>query len=224
MMMVYPIANGKRTVLPPMHELLGEKRRTGRKLTAGTLVEIGVSLAEIDWRLLHWLLRYPLQRTDDLVVGVARWASRATVYRHVQELEARGLLESVLPKTPGAGKRLYHLSNFGLHLVARHLNRPARELARRWQADEAGLLRLLPRLPTLLVLQEVVNGLVMYAAEAMTTQGRRPRLVRWTWQRNVTHRFQYREQRLCFFIDGAVALCIRTQQVDGSTLDQWYGL
>ena len=123
-------------------------------------MEIGESLSDIDWRLLHWLLRYPLQRADDLVVGVARWASRATVYRHVQALEARGLVESVLPKTPGTGKRLYHLSNLGLHLLARHLNRPARELAQSWQADEVGLLRLLPRLPTLLVLQEVVNGLV----------------------------------------------------------------
>src|SRR5579859_5576594 len=83
-----------------------ERIRTRRKLTGGTLVEISESLSDLDWRLLHWLLRYPLQRTDDLVVGVARWASRATVYRHVQELEARGLLESVLPKTPGTGKRL----------------------------------------------------------------------------------------------------------------------
>jgi len=69
-----------------------------------------------------------------------------------------------------------------------------------------------------------VNGLVTHAAEAMTTQGRRPQLVRWNWQRDVTHRFQYREQRMRLFADGVVALCIRTQQSDGSTLDQWYGL
>ena len=49
-----------------------------------TLVGIGESLAGVDWRLLRWLLRYPLQRADDLMVGVARWGSRATVYRHVQ--------------------------------------------------------------------------------------------------------------------------------------------
>ena len=113
----------------------------GRKLTAGALVEIGGSLSDIDWRLLHWLLRYPLQRADDLVMGVARWASRATVYRHVHALEAGVVVESVVPKTPGTGKRLYYLSNFGLHLLARHLDRPARELARSFQADEAGLLR-----------------------------------------------------------------------------------
>src|SRR6266851_9755082 len=207
-----------------MPESTVERRRARRKLTAGALVKIDASLADIDWRLLHWLLRYPLQRADDLVMGVARWASRATVYRHVQKLEARGLLESVLPKTLGAGKRLYHLSNPGLHVLTRHLDTPACVLARRWQADEAGLLRLLPRLPTLLLLQEVVNGLVTHAAETMTTQGRRPRLVRWTWQRDVTHRFPYREKVMCFFVDGAVALCIRTQRAEGSTLDQWYGL
>ena len=35
-------------------------------------MEIGASLGDIDWRLLHWLLHYPLQRADDLVVGVAQ--------------------------------------------------------------------------------------------------------------------------------------------------------
>ena len=75
------------------------RRRLERKPTAQELVKQSESLAELDWRLLHWLLRYPLQRADDLVVGVARWASRATVYRHVQELEARGLLR-LLPRLP----------------------------------------------------------------------------------------------------------------------------
>ncbi len=201
-----------------------KQRQTGRTLTAAAVEEMGVSLAEIDWRLLHWLLRYPLQRADDLTMGIARWASRATVYRHVQELAVHGLVERILPKTNGTGKWLYHLSNLGLHVLARHLGRPARTLARRWQANETGMLRVLPRLPTLLVLQDVVNGLVTYAAETMTTQGRRPLLVRWTWQRDVVHRFQYREQALRLFADGAVALCLRTQQSDGNTLDRWYGL
>ena len=208
----------------PMPESILEKRRAGRKLTAEVLAEVGTSLAEIDWRLLHWLLCYPLQRVDDLVVGVARWASRATVYRHVQGLEARELVESVLPRTPGAGKRLYYLSNLGLHVLAKRLDRPARELAHRWCADEAGLLRRLSRLPTLLLLQDVVNELITHAAEAMTTQARRPQLVRWTWQRDMTHRFQYRERTMRLFADGAVALRIRTQQGDGGTLEQWYGL
>jgi predicted transcriptional regulator len=208
----------------PMPESPRERRQAGRKLTSEALLEMGASLTDIDWRLLHWLLHYPLQRADDLVVGVARWASRATVYRHVSLLETSGLIESVLPKTPGTGKWLYHLSNPGLYLLAWHLDKPVRELARRWQADEAGLLRLLPRLPTLLLLQDVINGLVTHAAEAMTTQGRRPQLVRWNWQRDLTHCYQYREQKMRFFADGILALCIRTQQGESRVLDQWYGV
>jgi predicted transcriptional regulator len=207
-----------------MHESMRVQPRSGRKLTAHALSDIGISLADIDWRLLHWLLRYPLQRADDLVVGVARWASRATVYRHVQALEASGLVESVLPKTPGTGKRLYHLSNPGLHLLARHLGRPVRELARKWQADEAGLLRLLPRLPTLLVLQDVINGLITHASDAMTSQGHRPELVRWTWQRDVTHQFLYRERSMRFFADGILAFLIRSQQSRGNVQERWFGV
>ncbi len=200
-----------------------EKLREPR-LTAEMLTRVAAALTELDWRLLHWLLRYPLQRADDLVVGVARWASRATVYRHLQGLEASGLVESVLPKTPSEGKQLYYLSNLGLHVLAVHLERPAHELARQWQADEAGLLRGLGRLPTLLHLQDVVNGLVTGAAEAITVQGKRPELVRWTWKRDVVHRFQYREQALRVFVDGAVTLCICAPQSDGTAPDQWYSL
>ena len=207
-----------------MLESRHQTRRTGRTLTAEMLTEESESLTEIEGRLLHWLLRYPLQRADDLVVGVARWASRATVYRHLHLLETRGLIESVLPKTPGDGKYLYHLSNLGLHVLATFLGRSAQELAQRWHADEAGLLRRLSRLPTQLLLQEVVNGLVTGAAEAMTSRGRRPQLVRWTWQRDATHRFQYREKKMRWFVDGAVALCIRTQQDNEGTLDKWFGL
>ena len=200
------------------------QRQPERKLTTKRLVEIGTYLTDIDWRLLHWLLHYPMQRADDLVVGVARWASRATVYRHVHVLEASRLLESVLPKTPGTGKRLYHLSNAGLHLLAWHLDKPVRDLARRWQADEEGLMRGLPRLPTLLLLQDVVNGLVIHTAEAMTTKGRRPYVVHWNWQRDLTHQFQYRDKRVRVFADGLLALCVRTQQRDDQALDQWYGV
>src|SRR5437588_12615409 len=126
-MQVPPLENERtKKATLPMPEFPLEKRQSKRKLTVEALYEIDASLTDIDWRLLHWLLRYPLQRSDDLVVGVARWASRATVYRHVQALEASGLFESVLPKTPGTGKRLYHLSNPGLHLLAMHLNGPGR--------------------------------------------------------------------------------------------------
>src|SRR2546430_9828754 len=120
-----------------------EKHR-GSRLTAEMLTKAESALQKLDWRFLHWLLRYFLQRADDLVVGVARWASRATVYRHLQRLEASRVVESVVPATPGTVKRLHHLSNLGLHVLARHLERPARDLAREWQVGEAGRLRVLP--------------------------------------------------------------------------------
>lgn len=182
------------------------------------------TLEPLDWRLLTWLLRYPLQRADDLVLGVARWAGRATTYRHLAALQDRQLVEQVIPKTPGSGKRVYLLSNLGLHVLASHLGTPADVLADSWGADEGGILRLLPRLSTLLTIQNVVNGLVAHAADAMTAQGRRPELVRWTWQRDLTHRFLFREQPLRLFVDAAIALYLRTPQEDGKMLDQWFGL
>jgi hypothetical protein len=123
-----------------MRETTLQQCRSRHELTAEVLTKVESSLDEIDWRILHWLLRYPLQRADDLVVGVARWASRATVYRHLQGLEVSRVVESVVPATPGTGKRLYHLSNLGLHVLARHVERPARELAGEWQAGEGGTL------------------------------------------------------------------------------------
>lgn len=48
--------------------------------------------------------------------------------------------------------------------------------------------------------------------------------MRWNWQRELTHRFLYREQRIRFFADGAVALYISTQQGEGNVFDQWYGV
>jgi hypothetical protein len=106
------------------------------------------------------------------------------------------------------------ISKFASSRVARRILGQPRSTIDLWEVIRSGKL----------LLQEVVNGLVKHAAEAMTIQGRKPRLVRWNWQRDVTHRFQYREQVMRFFVDGVVALCIRTQQADGSTLDQWYGL
>jgi hypothetical protein len=49
-----------RTMTALMHESIRVKRQPRGKLTAKGLTEIGASLTDIDWRLLHWLLHYPL--------------------------------------------------------------------------------------------------------------------------------------------------------------------
>lgn len=63
----------------------GVPQSTSRHATAvqAQRAALRASLEPLDWRLLTWLLHYPFQRADDLVVGMARWASRATVYRHL---------------------------------------------------------------------------------------------------------------------------------------------
>src|SRR5437660_523647 len=68
----------------PMRETTLQKHQSRDERKAEMLTKEEAPLVEIDWRILYWLSRYPLQRADDLVVGEARWASRATVYRHLQ--------------------------------------------------------------------------------------------------------------------------------------------
>src|SRR5258708_11562947 len=92
----------KGTLLMPESTL--ERQKTRRTLTTGALAEAGTSLAEIDWRLLHWLLRYPLQRVGELVGGVARGARRATGYPHLHKLEEQSLIERAVAKKPGTGQ------------------------------------------------------------------------------------------------------------------------
>ena len=99
----------------------------GRHVPSAAIEEHLSHLTGVDLRLLQWLLCYPFQRADDLVIGVARWTSRATVYRHVSVLQHAGLIESVLPATPASGKHLYSLSNLGLHVLAAHAHMPAQE-------------------------------------------------------------------------------------------------
>jgi DNA-binding MarR family transcriptional regulator len=176
----------------------------------------------VDERLLQWLLHYPLQRAEDIVIGLARWCSRPTVYRHLDHLEKQGWIESFRPAY-SAGKRLYHLTPTGLRRYAALSCTSAEKLAQTWRADRAGLLRLLPRLPVLLPIQDQINGLIRHLASAMTHQGRRPILVRWTWQRDYAHVFSYREQQTYLRVDAACAFCIRGWQGESSQLEEsWF--
>src|SRR5437879_3715820 len=77
---------------------------------------IPLTFAEIDQRLLLWLARYPLQRAEDLVLGLARWCTRPTVYRHLARLEKAGLITSLRLAISG-GSRLFLLSSAGFQSV-----------------------------------------------------------------------------------------------------------
>lgn len=181
-----------------------------------------LALAAGSWRLLRWLERYPFQRARDLTVALAPWEKRTSVYTRLADLEARHLLEVVLPGVAG-GQRLYHLSPLGnavcdqLAAVQNPENHASQARWSRWttrgtaqliREERERLARLLPRLPVWLPLQEMVNELVTPAASALTDHGRQAKLVQWSWLRDVSHPFQVHDQTLRCFVDGALAISL----------------
>ena len=53
------------------------------------------SLTSVDDRILWWLLRYPLQRVED--IALALQVSANTVYRHLTRTVGEGIVEYVTP-------------------------------------------------------------------------------------------------------------------------------
>ena len=173
---------------------------------------------------MQWLARYPLQRLGDLEVALAPWHSRSTISRCLALLLEDGFIEAILPGM-AQGKRLYHLSYKGAVWLARYNGSGE---APRVQTEREKLIRLLPRLPVWLPLQDCVNGLVKGVASALTRQGHQAILVRWDWQREYTHTFfsRTRKQPLSVHLDGALALCLRYDSRSSSEELQevWYHL
>lgn len=194
----------RRTARPDIHDLLGQ-------------------LQPLDLQLLHWLLRYPFQRAEDL--AIAGGISVATAYRHLMMQQNLGFIESVMPGTLGARTCwLYHLSNLGLHVLAAQEQTDPASLAQAWRTDERGLLRLLPRLARLVTVQDCVNGLVTNAPEALAYLGRRSE-VRWHWVRDFSHRFSYREQTTRCTADAGLVFRLRPVTADGKGKEaSWYSL
>ena len=206
-----------------MKQSVDTHKRTRRRARPPDPHELLDQLEDVDIRLLQWLLRYPFQRAEDL--ALATGSSSATVYRHLNVLHNSGLIERVMPAALGTAKCwLYHLSNLGLQVLAVHEQADPADLARTWRTDERGLLRLLPRLSSLVTLQECINGLVVHAPEALAHQGRRSE-VRWHWVRDYAHRFPYREKLMRCTADAALLLRVRPMTENGmSAQEQWYSL
>ncbi len=177
----------------------------------------------LDWPLLHWLLRCPFLRVEDLAAFSG--LTRSTTSRHLEDLERWGLVEWVAPaciRRRGAEK-LYHLSNAGIHLLAAALGADASALARTWCSDERRLLNLLPQLPQLIRVQAVVGGIVAGAPRALGEKGREAHGV-WHWVRNYTHRFSSRERAHTLRADAALALHvtqIRYHDSRGDDVVRW---
>jgi DNA-binding IclR family transcriptional regulator len=172
---------------------------------------------------LQWLLRYSFQRVEDLVVATG--CSNATMYRHVETLQGLGVIESVSPAVLGmASCHLYHLSNLGLHVLAAFEQTDPINLAQAWGGHEHGLLRLLPRLASLVIVQQCINGLVTCAPRALGHLGRKSE-VRWHWVRDYAHRFSYRERETRCAADAVLLLRLhpaRQSEVAQAQEERWY--
>lgn len=158
-------------------------------------------------RILRWLECYPFQRADDVLTALAAFEGRSVLYEHLARLEEWGLIETL--HLGITRKRLYHLSPSGQAVCADWTGERAPQLPAGVAEMRVRLIRLLPRLPVLLTVQDLVNGLVTGAATALTRQGRQARLVQWHWQRDYTHAFVpqgRRQQALRIHADGILTL------------------
>ncbi|GHO96624.1 hypothetical protein KSF_066720 [Reticulibacter mediterranei] len=86
----------------------------------------------------------------------------------------------------------YYLSNQGLHLVADKLGVDPAQVAGKSGADERGLLRLLPRLRSLMLLQTFLWDLCFSAPDHLTYQGQRSAIA-WHWTRDYTYHIHHQE-------------------------------
>ncbi len=146
---------------------------------------------DLGHRILLWLLRHSFQRVEDITLALG--CHPATTYRYVAQYEQAGLIESITPALSIRDTcRLYYLSERGIQRVALPLRADPSALARFWGANERGLLRMLPRLHSLITLQNFINRLVKEAPGALAPpDGRRADLI-WNWLLDYEHRFTYR--------------------------------
>jgi DNA-binding MarR family transcriptional regulator len=152
---------------------------------------------------LSWLVR-PLQRSED--IAVALQVHPVTVFRHLQRLEQEGLVESITPGTIANSQRLYYLTQAGLLAVAEQQGALPQALAATWGADEATILRLLPRLSMVILVQNVINSLVTEAPERLSFPGGRRADLTWHWQRDWHHIFLSKNRRVRCVADAALVL------------------
>lgn len=199
----------------------------------------GLALKPGSLRVLRWLERYPFQRAQDLLVALAPFERRTVVYERLAALERQQLIEALRPGI-AQGKKVYHLSPLGTYACDHLTTSSLGERQARWhhlgtaqvvREEREKLVRLLPRLPVFLLMQDLVNGLVLHASAALTQQGRRASVTQWNWQRDFAHTFLGpREKRLRLRVEGALTFCLRylsgeeaRPTSDGRSLEEhWY--
>lgn len=159
--------------------------------------------ATSDWPVFQWLLRCPFLTTEDLAAYCG--VSHSTMSRRIANLGVQGLVEWVAPAclVHSGARRLYQLSNPGIHLLSAGLNIDAKTLARTWKCDEKRLLEQLPQLSQFLRVQTLIRGLQVGAPKAFSEQGREAS-GSWHWVRNYRHSYSFRNRSQVLKLDAAV--------------------
>jgi DNA-binding IclR family transcriptional regulator len=150
-------------------------------------------------QLLLWLLHHPLQRSEDLLLALD--TSSASLYRLLATAEEQGEIEYIQQAS-----RWYYLSNQGLLAAAVQEQAEVKGLARIWEADERGLLQLLPRLHQLTRLQELVNGLARHAPRILAYEDGTLADIEWSWRRDLSHHFLTHVRATSYHADAALCL------------------
>ncbi|MBO0791827.1 MAG: hypothetical protein J2P36_12895, partial [Ktedonobacteraceae bacterium] len=101
---------------------------------------------------------------------------------------------------------LYHLISTGTERIATNLEVRPDHLAAMWQADEVGLLKLIPRVPTLLLLQDLINRLVAHAPRALSDAQGHAAHLRWHWLRSYQRIFLAKGKHMRCQVDGVLVL------------------
>jgi DNA-binding MarR family transcriptional regulator len=182
-----------------------ERSSTSGPLFPGITQTLRVAPITLEHKILLWLLRYPFQRAEDLARALE--TSVSTTRRHLVRQAEAGLVEYITPpRGLGNSVRCYYLTQQGLVAAALQERSTPAELAQRWHADERGLLRLLPRLHQVLLLQDIVNSLVISSAQALAHPGGIPAAISWHWRRAYQHRFVSHNRTWLCRADGALVL------------------
>jgi DNA-binding MarR family transcriptional regulator len=149
-------------------------------------------------RVLDYLLQHPFQRVKDLSLALAM--PLASIDRHLQAAINKGYVEWVTPSlTIRDTCRLYYLSRLGIQALATALHADVSSLASAYQAHERGMLRMLPRLPSLVTLQEVLAGFVREAPDLFAYSNGERASITWKWLLDYKEHFTYhgRRERCC---------------------------
>lgn len=125
---------------------------------------------DLKHQVLCWLLHYPLQRIQDIAVGLD--CGERTMARMLQSLMEQQHVDHVTPSlNSGSRHGWYYLTTAGLNLVAELEGGDPVTLARIWRADERHLLRLLPRFHQIVTLQNSIQSLVCSSPVALSYAG-----------------------------------------------------